>query len=50
MIYVVIAHDQTDYRLVRAYSTLEKAEKCKEMLKELLWRKITIDKIKVDEK
>lgn len=47
-IWIVTAYDPTDYRLTRAFSTLYKAEAFRITLKELLWRKITIDKVVLD--
>ena len=48
-LFVVTAYDLTAYRLIRVFSTKEKAEKFKEDLKELLWKQITIDKVVLDE-
>ena len=47
-LFVVTAYDLTAYRLIRVFSTKEKAEKFKEDLKELLWKQITIDKVVLD--
>ena len=47
-IFVVIAYDVTAYRLTRTFSTEEKAAQFKETLKELLWKKITIDETILD--
>ena len=51
-VFVVVAFDLTEYRLVRVFDKLESAEQFKTKLKELLWRKITISKclIESDEK
>lgn len=48
-VYVVIAYDATAYRLIRVFSTEEKAQAFKVTLKELLWQKITINICYVDE-
>ena len=48
-VYVVIAYDATAYRLTRVFSTEEKAQAFKVLLKELCWQKITIDRCYVDE-
>lgn len=47
-IFVVVAHDLTGYRLVKAFSKESEAEKYRMMLKELCWRGITIEHIFVD--
>lgn len=47
-LFVVTAYDLTAHRLIRVFSTKEKAEKFKEDLKELLWKQITIDKVVLD--
>jgi hypothetical protein len=48
-VWVVVAYDPTEYRLVRVFSTEEKAKAFKEFIKELLWRKITIERRYIDE-
>jgi hypothetical protein len=49
MVYVVVAIDQTGYRLVKVFSTSALAEACKSKLKELLWRTITITVCSIDD-
>ena len=47
-VFVVVAFDLTEYRLVRVFDKLESAEQFKTKLKELLWRKITISKCLIE--
>ena len=44
-LFVVIAYDATEYRLTRVFDTEEKAKQFKQFLIELLWKKVTIDKV-----
>ena len=46
-VYIVIAYDQTMYRLVKAFTNEDDAIRCRADLKELLWR-ATIDCVELD--
>ena len=48
-VYVVVAHDQTGYRLVKVFSFRKDAENFKLTLTELLWKRITIETCVMDE-
>ena len=48
-VWVVTAFGYTEYRLVRLFSTKEKAKEFKESIKDLLWKRITIEYMYIDE-
>lgn len=48
-VYIVTAQNAAGLTIMRGFSTIEDAKKCEDMLKELLWRNITVKTVYIDE-